>query len=201
MMLITPPPKYYESLPQNATRPGGELLEMKVTPLNNTIPRPYPPIGIPITPMTPFFVVADNYTVHQIRGTLIGDCFFAVDVSAPIPFNSTGNLQLGSVVQYYRGDSAAVLLQGYENAKESPNSPNLVPNPPFPQGVSRNGWNCMNKSIGESIPLMYSGPSHKTEKFAGGMTVTGFVLILVCIIIFVDRKKEYHPIDSEKREE
>ena len=158
---------------------------MMVTPLNVTIANPSTPDDNIITPTTPFFVVADSYTVGQIREIMNGSApCTSMNISDPIPFNSTGNLQLGSVVQYYRGDSAAVLLRGYENAKESPSSPNLVPNPPFPQDASLAGWNCINKTIGESIPLMYSGSSHTVGKIVGSVVgVLGGGFILLCLIL------------------
>lgn len=102
---------------------------------------------------TSFFFVSDMYSAGEVRAAINTTCI-DVTVSDPISFNSTGNLQPGSVVQYYRGDTAAILLQGYEDAKEVPGSPNLVPNPPFPPNVNMAKWECLNSTIGESIPLM-----------------------------------------------
>ena len=61
---------------------------------------------------------------------------------------------MGSVVQYYRGESAAMLLEGYDNTKELPNEPHLVQNPPFSSNVSLDAWKCFDETIGDSIPLM-----------------------------------------------
>ena len=102
-----------------------------------------------------FFFVSDNYTAFEIKGMIPKACLgFPDTISDPIPFNSTGNIQLGSVVQYYRGDSAAMVLQGYDDAMELPGWQDLMHNPPFPPHVSSPIWDCFNTSIGDAIPLV-----------------------------------------------
>lgn len=106
----------------------------------------------------PFFFVSDTYSAGEVKGAITASCT-DVTVSDPIPFNSTGNIQTRSVVQFYRGGSAAALLQGYDNTVGSSGSPNVVPNPPFPPGANISMWTCLNGTIGASIPLM-NGASH-----------------------------------------
>ena len=106
----------------------------------------------------PFFFISDMYSAGEVKTSITTNCTGVV-VSDPIPFNSTGNIQLGSVVQYYRGETAAIVLRGYENAKEMPGSPGLAPNPPFPPSINVTEWACLNATIGGSIPLM-NGSSH-----------------------------------------
>lgn len=110
---------------------------------------------------TPLFsFVSDNYTAGQIHNAIMTGCAayddFDLAIADPISLNSTGNIQPGNVLQFYRGDSAAVLLQGYDNAMELPGSPNLVPNPPLPPDTIPIAWECLNRTIGASIPLMHA---------------------------------------------
>lgn len=105
----------------------------------------------------PFLFVSDGYTAGEVTQDITRECADVI-VSDPIPFNSTGNVRRGSVVQYYRGESAAILLQGYENAKGMPGNPNLAPNPPFPPTVNMSMWVLLNSTVGESIPLLNPAP-------------------------------------------
>ena len=61
----------------------------------------------------PFYFVSDEYSGNQTVAQ-ISMCAYVFTmkytIDGSIPFNSTGNIQLGSVVQYYRGDSAAITL-------------------------------------------------------------------------------------------
>ena len=140
--------KYYQSLPREIPRPGGELVEMKITLLNDGSEAP------------PFFFISDLYTALEIRKAINKGCYFRnIHISPPILFNSTGNIKLGNVVQYYRGDSAAIVLQGYDNSEELPGRPDLIYSPPFPPNVSYNDWQCINTSIGDAIPTIH-GETH-----------------------------------------
>ena len=135
------------------TRPGGELVEMKITPINVLVIQPDIPRGTTRIPTSSFVFVSDNYTAGQVRNAL-DDSGFPFNISDLTSFNSTGNLQQEAIVQFYRGDTAAVFLLGYDNTVEPLNNPNLVPNPPFPPGMSADAWLSINETIGSSIPLM-----------------------------------------------
>ena len=87
----------------------------------------------------PFYFVSDNHTAGQVRIALDENCP-EVTTSDPIRFNSTGNIRLEEVVQFYRGDTAAMLF------------PDTMPS--IPPGGNRVLWSCLNETIGESIPLM-----------------------------------------------
>jgi hypothetical protein len=118
----------------------------------------------------PFFFVSDNYTVGQVRNALDENCF-GLTISDPIQFNSTGNIQYGSVVQYYRGDSAAILLRGYEDAMESPN------NSPFQLTINVTTWACLNGTIGASIPLMNRSSGHRFPLWGVFLITLGLVAL------------------------
>jgi len=110
-----------------------------------------------------FFFISDSDSAMEVQGAIQGNCS-DVTVGDPIPFNSTNNLQLDTVVQYYRGDSAAILLRGYDSTRESSGSPNFTS---FPPSVNMSTWGCLNYTIGESIPLMGSGLSQSTAGLGG----------------------------------
>lgn len=133
------------------------------------------------TPTLPFFFVSDNYTAFQMNSTIANSCGILLEISDPIPFNSTGNIQPESLVQFFRGDSAAIYLQGYDNTKELPGNPNLVPNPAFPPNASMDAWTCINSTIGESIPLMHGGDTFAAWKIALCIVVPIiFLVFLAC---------------------
>ena len=186
-MLIVQLPKYYQNLPQDAFRLGGDLMEWKMTPFVNStlLPNPNSTLngGSMLLPTRPFYLIADQYsgnqTIYWIRYCGLAHRF-NITIDRPIQFNSTGNIQPGSVVQYYRGDSVAVTLQGYDNTKGLSDNKTLVPNPPFPGDAWRPMWYCINTTTKNSIPLMKGGPPLTGAQFGGVLGgVLGFVTLLM----------------------
>jgi len=131
----------YYGLPQNTSRPGGEVVGVTITPNANK--------------SVQFHLISDRHSATEVKNAIQGNCS-SVTVGEPTAFNSTNGVRPDTVVQFYRGDSAAILLQGYDNTREMPGRPDLVPNPPFPSSVNMSTWTCLNYTIGESIPLMNS---------------------------------------------
>lgn len=109
----------------------------------------------------PFYFVSDGYSAAGVRDAIRGNCS-DVTVGAPVPFHSTGNPRPDTIVQFYRGDSAAITLERYNNTG-GPGGSGLVPNPPFPSNVNASTWACLNYTIGESIPLMNAASSFSTS--------------------------------------
>ena len=168
------------------TRPGGELVEMMVTPQNITFD---PNTGEHLNALArPFFFVSDSYTVNQVSNALAESCLIS-NISDPIPFNLTGNMQPGNLLQYYRGDSAAILLEGYDNSKEPSDSPNLVPNPPFPLNVSVDAWSCLNQTIGASVPLMNTASGFPQWAIALIVVLSCVFLGLISLGVWLYRKR------------
>ena len=179
--------KYYQKLPQNITRPGGQLVEMKITPawsIDRDIMH-----GIPgnATPTAPFFFVSDNYTALQIRHEVNQNCLLGAAFDLPIAFNSTGNIRLGNVLQYYRGDSAAVVFQDFDLVKELNSGKNLS----FPNSFTARSWKCMNSTIGSSIPLMHGA--------ANPLRFLALLLLLLLLPLIWrschKKRDNYHHID------
>lgn len=170
-------PQYNQSLPPS-NRTGGDLVEMEIIPSNVTAKSPS------------FFFVADNYTVHQIKdainlnSTLCTTTNFTIN--DPITLNSTGNLRQETVVQYYRGDSAMILLQGYNNAQGNAS----LPFPPFAQNATADAWGCLNPTIGRSIPLLEMNHPNNKGKTAGIVLGVLFAVFFFYRYISKHRKKE-----------
>ena len=156
------PLSQYYGLPQNITRPGGDVYEMTITPKSNVTP--------------PFFFVSDEYSAGQVEYAINTNCSLLATASDPIPFNSTGNIQPGNVVQLYRGDSAAILLRGYNTA-----------GPPLLQSIDTVTWTCLNLTIGESIPLVDSvnAPPLWAIAFIAIPLAIGFVILHRCQLLTV----------------
>ena len=131
------------------------MFELKITP--NKHKDDGKKLNLPNgTAIAPFYFVSDHYTALEMKYTLNQACWpFGLDMVDPIPFNSTGNIRPGSVVQYYRGDSAAIVLEGYDNAMELPGRPDFVHDPSFPPNVNLDAMGCFNATIQDSIPLMH----------------------------------------------
>ena len=189
--------KYNESLPQNITRPGGELVEMMITPLILILENPtdiyHPNVNKTIVSARPFFFVSDNYTTNQVKEMLSKNCT-SFNVADPILLNSTGNIQPGSVAQLYRGDTAALLIQGYDNTNEQRDNQTLVPNPPFPSNVSVGAWVCMNRTIGASIPLMHGGSPRRWVIPVIAVLSLLATIVFCCLMIHCRRGKKPEPV-------
>ena len=203
MMLIVPLSKSYQSLPQNLTRPGGELVEMMITqPMIISSRDLRSNTSVPYTPAPPFFFVSDKYTVIQMNATIYNVCgeYHTFTVSAPIALNSTGNIKPENVVQFYRGDSAALLLQGYNNTEELLGHPHMIPNPQFPPGVGLDLVSCIDRTVDKSIPLMDGDGLPARDKGAIAAAVVGFLLLSLCAIGWCCKKKHRRRSSSPSRQ-
>ena len=135
-----------------------------------------------------FFLVSDNFTIYETRDTINTTCGSTINASFsdPILVNSTGNIQPGNLVQFYRGDSAAMFLQGYNNTGERPGA--AVPNPPFPSGANLNAWKCFNETIGTSIPL-FENKASKGLAIGLGVGLTMFVICAFVAVICISSRR------------
>lgn len=129
----------------------------------------------------PFIFVSDHWTACNVRHMITRSCR-DLWTYRPVPFNSTGDIGLGHVLQYYRGDSAAMVLPGYDNANELPDNPNLGPNPPLPPTADPRAWRCLNTTIGESIPMV-GDPA-----IVWSLTPTHSLIMLVLYFVYLFRR-------------
>lgn len=149
-------PPMVTTLPQNNTRPGGEVVEVTIS-LNA------------------------NNSVIQVQGIIWENCS-DLTVSDLILFDSTNNLRLSTVIQFFRGDCVATLLWGNDSAKEISESPNSIPIPNPPPSINTSTWGCLGYTTGESVPFMnpVSGITLNTVVL-GGPCVFFFLFVLLLL--------------------
>ncbi|KZV98189.1 hypothetical protein EXIGLDRAFT_746693 [Exidia glandulosa HHB12029] len=131
--------------PNNSSRPGGQ--QFQVT------------IKSPATPqLTTYHLIADHDTVQSLITSLTTNC---TSISNK-PLTSTqfnaqqGEPQPESVIQYYRASSVALTLEGYNNTAallDDPAASKVAPTP-LPSGIDQTFLQCLNATIGASVPLV-----------------------------------------------
>lgn len=89
---------------------------------------------------TKLLFISDKYRVIKVQGAIRENCS-DLTISDPILFNSTNNLPLGTVVQFFRGDNITAVPWGNDSAK--------VTSPP--PSIDTSTWECLNYTIGESM--------------------------------------------------
>ncbi|KAF8981911.1 hypothetical protein BDQ17DRAFT_1262609 [Cyathus striatus] len=130
--------------PSNDSRPGGPLTTIFLPSLDSTT-------------RTSFRLISDNYTITTLLPTLRNNCAShlsmftdihpkAFDNSFPIP-------KPEDVVQYYRGSSIALCLDGYNNTQVLMR-PREVDDATFPLRTDIALMSCLNSTIGSSAPLV-----------------------------------------------
>ncbi|KAI0754032.1 hypothetical protein C8Q80DRAFT_1136347 [Daedaleopsis nitida] len=125
--------------PDNSSRPGGPQTQAAFfsTTTNST-----------------FHVVSDNSTVTALIGSIAANCSFASNSStAPASFTGAASEPLPEqAIQYYRASSVVLTLDGYNDTAALTGDESAQP-PPLPTGVDMTLLNCLNDTIGESVPL------------------------------------------------
>lgn len=103
-----------------------------------------------------FHVVADNSTVTSLISSILTNC--SVDpLSAPSAFNgSASDPRPEEAIQYYRASTVVLTLDGYNNTVALGSEPNTTA-VSLPSCVDMTLLNCLNYTIGESVPLISGG--------------------------------------------
>lgn len=141
------PPEY--GPPSNASRPGGRMTTMTLTQqsTNDTLR-----------------IISDHGTVDILGQKLQQRCssHFATPPSgtrAPYEGSGTSLPAPEHVIQYYRGSSVALALDGYNNSATF-SEDDSTPNTALPT-IDADFLNCINSTIGSQVPLVTdTGSSH-----------------------------------------
>ena len=137
---LTLAPQYGD--PKNTTRPGGREMQATFPPRSSSSPT--------------FHVVSDNSTVTALIASIRANCSSVLGAgvsSAPTAFDGPGP-NPEQAVQYYRASSVVLTLDGYNNsAALSANASANVQPAPLPGNVDRALLDCLNYTIGESVPM------------------------------------------------
>lgn len=106
-------------------------------------------------PVTTYHLVSDNNTVVALIGTLATGCPNITNqpLIAKAFSGNASDPQPESTVQYYRASSVALTLDGYNNTAALSDDANL-PATPLPTGIDQSFLNCLNQTIGDSVPLV-----------------------------------------------
>lgn len=141
---------YYGSRELNRDdRPGGNVTQYTLTP----------PDSVTNTSANQFALYGDANSVDQIFQLVKEDCGVQNQLAANFTINPN------QAVQYYRGSSFAILLNGYNNTQPnvegdvSGNTTSAVYSAPPPaittvQGVDTSYFDCLNSTTGKNVPLV-----------------------------------------------
>ncbi len=114
-----------------------------------------------------FHILADNSTIISLIDSISLNCSTLINNATSSPNNATPPLfnasdptapRPESAVQYYRASSVVLTLDGYNNTAALSDS-NSTTNTPIPLWVDTPLLNCLNHTIGQSVPLLDNGSS------------------------------------------
>ncbi|EUC57522.1 transmembrane protein, putative [Rhizoctonia solani AG-3 Rhs1AP] len=139
-----------------------------------------------------YYIVGDADTVAAIMDELVDAC--SVVRTSGVAINETKpSIYFEQAVQFYRASSFMLVLTSYNNTADripinGTEPSTAVPDTPIPPGTDMNFLNCLNITIGASIPIMdaennASSPSSNSAvanlQALGGMNVLGLLWILL----------------------
>jgi len=111
---------------------------------------------------TIFYLLADNSTVAALITTIDTNCTLSPQSStAPTPYNCSNPSapQPEQAVEYYRASSVVLALSGYNNSAVYSSDEN-APASALPSGIDATLLDCLNQTIGLSVPLVNgTGPA------------------------------------------
>jgi hypothetical protein len=181
--------------PENGRRPGGPLYFIVIRPPASLTQSPHP--------TTTLYITADKPTLKVIGPRLRWSCSnsFSVwgdvdkaRVSKPKKFKGPAEDLNGpapeEAVEYYRGSSVALFLAGYNNTAQvidyiPHNNTNLV-DTPLPPVADTQFFQCVNKTLGESIPLVVGwGAAPYQRNAASSMIVLHPGIAMLLSLVFV----------------
>ena len=107
-----------------------------------------------------FYFVADNQTATTMVPIIQANCNSSLISSIsnpPVPYKSSDPQTPGprpeKAVQYYRGSTAVLMLEGYNDTAQLSDDTTL-PDTPLPTNIDATLLSCLNQTLGSSIPLV-----------------------------------------------
>ncbi|KAI0041889.1 hypothetical protein FA95DRAFT_1500837 [Auriscalpium vulgare] len=157
----------------NSERPGGPLTTLQFQSNQTHSPR------------SVLYILADNATVTSLAMSITEDCSSYLGpfpAALLYPDGDDGPFP-EQAVQYYRGDSAVLFVDGYNNTFALQDGANMTQPPlPLPPTVDRMLLNCINDTIGKYVPLV----TPATSWYENGVGVVGLCVVVVIVISLVD---------------
>ncbi|KAF8608170.1 hypothetical protein BDV93DRAFT_603039 [Ceratobasidium sp. AG-I] len=136
-----------------------------------------------------YYLVGDADTISVVMEELVKTCSVVNSTGTPI-YEINTRVHVEQAVQYYRASSFMLALTSYNNSANLPSSApadnNTAALPasadtPLPPGTDMNFLNCLNSTIGASIPIMDSAGMRALPAL-GGLNVVGIVWLLVWLL-------------------
>jgi hypothetical protein len=131
---------------------------------------------------TAFHLLADNSTVTSLISSIGANCSYSLasaSSTSPTAFNASdiNSPKPEQAVEYYRASSVVLTLDGYNNSGALSNDTN-APDTPLPMGIDTTLLNCLNLTIGLSVPISNSGARWSTGSVVGMIGVFGVLSFL-----------------------
>lgn len=159
-------------------RPGGALVEGIIQPSWNESSVTYRIIGDTVSVTAVFDALVANCSVGNSSAGIAS--FSPSPTTWPLP---------EQIIQYYRASSFALSLDGYNNTAALPSNmpasnssaPNTLTDTPLPSGLNMTFLQCVNLTIGASVPLV-EPQSHKLSSAAIGGIVSGSIIGIIVLL-------------------
>ncbi|CAE6491702.1 unnamed protein product [Rhizoctonia solani] len=135
-----------------------------------------------------YYLVGDADTVSAVMEAVVAQCSVANATGTPVDDNNS-TVHVEQAVQYYRSSSFMLALTSYNNSASLPsNAPtdnNTAPLPPsadtpLPTGTNTTFLNCLNETIGASIPIMDAAPG--ALRATSGLNAVGILWLMIWLM-------------------
>ncbi|KXN90331.1 hypothetical protein AN958_04364 [Leucoagaricus sp. SymC.cos] len=128
--------------PDNATRPGGTQYTATFTSSTDT-----------------FRLLSDNTTITSLIPNITSSCSPLLSspssiTPSPYPNDGSSPPRPEQAIQYYRASSIVLTLDGYNNSLAVFGDNDSIPDAPLPPNTNTGLLNCLNETIGRSVPLI-----------------------------------------------
>ncbi|KAL0577776.1 hypothetical protein V5O48_004204 [Marasmius crinis-equi] len=171
--------------PDNSSRPGGVMTYATFHTSGNSSN----------SGNNTYHVLADNTTVTSLFNSISTKCTSSIVVIvsstntanniAILPYNTTSPnaTKPENAIQYYRASSVVLTLDEYNNSAVFSNDTN-APDSPLPTNLNMSTLDCLNRTIGESVPLVdasrgNSAMGNASHGLIGLVTLMAVILNLV----------------------
>lgn len=143
-----------------------------------------------------YYIVGDADTVSAVMQELVTACSVVSTTAVPVN-ESNPMVHYEQAVQFYRASSFMLALTSYNNSANLPsnapanNSVDALPkgaDTPLPAGTDMNFLNCLNTTIGASIPIMdavstaSSSAAPAPLQAFGGLNIIGLVWVMLWLL-------------------
>ncbi|CAE6491156.1 unnamed protein product [Rhizoctonia solani] len=171
----------------NGSRPGGQMQQALVRSTD------WPPESNGGNTTTnnataSYYIVGDADSVSAVMEALVAQCS-VVNATGTAVDDNNPTVHVEEAVQYYRASSFMLALTSYNNSANLPsnapadNSTEAPPpsaDTPLPTGTNTTFLNCLNETIGASVPIMDAAPG--TLRATAGLNAVGMLWLVIWLL-------------------